>query len=175
MRSTRLIFWIFVPVLLALAVGGIWGSANYGPLGKPSPAILECSTLRTFVEKEEVAGKSEWQRYRSHVDEFVALPATSNLRIPVIEKMASSVIAVLGHDLTIYKELNKFPSCVVQNRREQLSALIDETESAINFLNGSTPIEGNYFKPELGTWNIAYYEEYLSALEFLKDSPKTNA
>jgi hypothetical protein len=53
--------------------------------------------------------------------------------------------------------------------------LIEETQSAINFLNGSTPIEGNYFSPELGTWNTAYYEEYLSALEFLEAPKKTAA
>ena len=82
--------------------------------------------------------------------------------------MAGSVIEVLGHHLAIYKEMNKFSACVVQSKRSQLSGLIEETESAINFLNGSTPINGNYFNPELGTWNTTYYEEYLSAVEFLK-------
>ena len=71
--------------------------------------------------------------------------------------------------------MDKFPSCVVQEKRTELPGLIEETESAINFLNGSTPINGNYFNPELGTWNTAYYEEYLSALDFLKAQPKTTA
>ncbi len=158
-----------------MAVGAIWSTAQYGPLGKPSPALLECSTLREFVESEEASGKSEWQKYRSLVDEFLALPATSDQRIPIIEAMAGTVIGVLGHDLTIYKEMDKFPSCVVKDKREQLDGFIEETQSAINFLNGSTAIEGNYFNPELGTWNTAYYEEYLSALEFLKDAPKATA
>lgn len=175
MRKTHPIFWIFVPVLLAISVGGVWGTANYGPLGKPSPAIAECSSLRNFVNNEESIGKVEWQQYRDLVDEFLALPAASNERIPLIERMASTVIGVLGHDLAIYKEMDKFPSCVVQEKRTELPGLIEETESAINFLNGSTPINGNYFNPELGTWNTAYYEEYLSALDFLKAQSKTTA
>lgn len=173
MRNTRPIFWIFVPVLLAISVGAIWGTANYGPLGKPSPAIAECSALRDFVTSEESSGKLKWQQYRDLVDEFIALPATSNQRIPLIEKIASAVTGVLGHDLAIYKEMDKFPGCVVQDKRSQISGLIEETQSAINFLNGSTPINGNYFNPELGTWNATYYEEYLSALDFLKASPKS--
>lgn len=175
MRKTHPIFWIFVPVLLAISVGGVWGTANYGPLGKPSPAIAECSSLRDFVNNEESIGKVEWQQYRDLVDEFLALPAASNERIPLIERMAITVIGVLGHDLAIYKEMDKFPSCVVQEKRTELPGLIEETESAINFLNGSTPINGNYFNPELGTWNTAYYEEYLSALDFLKAQSKTTA
>ena len=175
MRKTHPIFWIFVPVLLAISVGGVWGTANYGPLGKPSPAIAECSSLRDFIKNEESIGKVEWQQYRDLVDEFLALPEASNERIPLIERMASTVIGVLGHDLAIYKEMDKFPSCVVQEKRTELPGLIEETESAINFLNGSTPINGNYFNPELGTWNTAYYEEYLSALDFLKSQSKTTA
>lgn len=162
-------------MLLAISVGAIWGTANYGPLGKPSPAVVQCSTLRTFVASEESSGKSEWQKYRDLVDEYLALSATSDQRIPLIEKMASTVIGILGHDLAIYKEMEKFPSCVVQDKRSQITGLIDETQSAINFLNGSTPINGNYFNPELGTWNTTYYEEYLSALDFLKASPKSAA
>lgn len=82
--------------------------------------------------------------------------------------MASTVVEVLGHDLAIYKEMNKFPGCVLQAKRKDLSAMISETESAINFLNGSEPINGTYFDPELGTWNGSYYAEYSSALDFLK-------
>jgi hypothetical protein len=63
----------------------------------------------------------------------------------------------------------------VKDKREELGGLIEETESAINFLNGSAPIEGNYFDPELGTWNATYYEEYLSALDFLKASKEATA
>jgi hypothetical protein len=63
----------------------------------------------------------------------------------------------------------------VQSKRSQLSGLIEETQSAINFLNGSTPINGTYFNPELGTWNTTYYEEYISALEFLKSGSGAKA
>lgn len=141
---------------------------TYGPIGKPSQAAAECSTLKEFVKAEEVSGRASWTEYRGLVDQFLALSPSSDARIPLIEKMAGSVIDVLGHDLAIYKEMDKFSSCVVQSKRGQLSGLIDETAAAINFLNGSTPINGTYFNPELGTWNTTYYEEYLSALEFLK-------
>jgi hypothetical protein len=83
--------------------------------------------------------------------------------------MAASVIEVLGHDLTIYSQLNEFPKCVLQSKREQIPGLIEETETAINFLSGTTPIDGTYFDPKMGTWNSTYYEEYLTALDFLKD------
>lgn len=170
MRSTRPIFWIFVPILLVISLGALWGTFNYGPIGKPSQAASDCANLREFVTAEEVSGKASWTEYRGLVVQFLALTPTSNERIPIIEKMAGSVIEILGHDLAIYKEMNKFQSCVLQDKRSQLSGVIDETQSAINFLNGSAPINGNYFNPELGTWNTTYYEEYLSALEFLKSS-----
>jgi len=108
------------------------------------------------------------------IDQYLATDATSDQRVPIIESMASTVIDVLGHDLAIYKEMNKYPTCVLQEKRSGLSGMINETETAINFLNGSTPINGNYFDPKLGTWNTTYYEEYLSALDFLKPIKKTS-
>ena len=68
------------------------------------------------------------------------------------------------------EEMEKFTGCLLQSKRSEIPGLIEETESAIAFLNGSTPLNGNFFDPELGTWNTAYYEEYLSAQDFLKDS-----
>ena len=175
MRGTRPIFWIFVPVLLALSIGGVWGTVNYGPIGKPSPAVSECANLRDYITSEETSGKASWTEYRTYVDQYVALSSTSSDRITLVEKMAGSVIDVLGHDLAIYKEMNRYPSCVIQDKRQQISGFIDETESAINFLNGSAPINGNYFDPQLGTWNTAFYEEYMSALDYLKPLNKSNA
>jgi len=173
-RSTRPIFWIFVPVLLAISVGAIWGTVNYGPIGKPSQTAAECQNLQTFVTAEEESGKASWSEYRKLIDQYLAIDATSDQRVPIIEKMASTVIDVLGHDLAIYKEMNKYPTCVLQEKRSEISGMITETETAINFLNGSTPINGNYFDPKLGTWNTSYYEEYLSALDFLKPLKKTS-
>ena len=163
-----------MPVLLAISVGGIWGTVNYGPIGKPSQSAIECTNLRTFVTTEEAAGKDSWSEYRKLIDEYLAIDEGSSERVPVIEKMASTVIDVLGHDLAIYKEMNKFLSCVLQEKRSEISGMITETETAINFLNGSTPINGNFFDPKLGTWNTTYYEEYLSALDFLKPIKKTS-
>jgi hypothetical protein len=169
-RNTRPLFWIFVPILLALSIGAAWGTVHFGPIGKPSQAAVECSNLQKFVANEESEGKAEWVEYRSLVDQFLALSPTSDARIPLIEEMASKVIGVLGHDLLIYKEMEKFTGCLLQSKRSEIPGLIEETESAIAFLNGSTPLNGNFFDPELGTWNTAYYEEYLSAQDFLKDS-----
>ena len=163
-----------MPVLLAISVGGIWGTVNYGPIGKPSQAVIECTNLHTFVTTEEAAGKESWSEYRKLIDEYLAIDEGSSERVPVIEKMASTVIDVLGHDLAIYKEMNKYISCVLQEKRSEISGMITETETAINFLNGSTPINGNFFDPKLGTWNTTYYEEYLSALDFLKPIKKTS-
>lgn len=155
-------------------MGAIWGTVNYGPIGKPSQTAAECQNLQTFVTAEEESGKASWSEYRQLIDQYLAIDATSVQRVPIIEKMASTVIDVLGHDLAIYKEMNKYPTCVLQEKRSEISGMITETETAINFLNGSTPINGNYFDPKLGTWNTSYYEEYLSALDFLKPLKKTS-
>ena len=163
-----------MPVLLAISAGAIWGTINYSPIGKPSQAAVECDNLHTFVTAEEASGKASWNEYRKLIDQYLAIDATSDQRVPIIENMASTVIDVLGHDLAIYKEMNKYPSCVLQEKRSEISGMITETETAINFLNGSTPINGNYFDPKLGTWNTTYYEEYLSALDFLKPIKKTS-
>ena len=160
--------------MLAISVGAIWGTVNYGPIGKPSQTAAECQNLQTFVTAEEESGKASWSEYRQLIDQYLAIDATSDQRVPIIEKMASTVIDVLGHDLAIYKEMNKYPTCVLQEKRSEISGMITETETAINFLNGSTPINGNYFDPKLGTWNTSYYEEYLSALDFLKPLKKTS-
>jgi hypothetical protein len=174
MRNTRPAFWVFVPLLLAISVGAIWGTAHFGPIGKPSQAAIECSNVRQFVADEEELGRAKWIDYRTQVDQFLALSPTSPDRIPLIEEMASTVIEILGHDLAIYKELGEFSGCVLQSRRDEISGMIEETEATINFLNGSTPIDGTYFDPELGTWNTTYYEEFLSAMEFLKPGPQTD-
>lgn len=175
MRSTRPIFWIFVPVLLAISIGAIWGTATYGPIGKPSQAAADCKNLEVFVTAQEASGKARWSEYRKLIDQYLAIDATSDQRVPIIEMMASTVIDVLGRDLAIYKEMNKYQSCVLQEKRNEISGMITETETAINFLNGSTPINGNYFDPKLGTWNTDYYEEYLSALDFLKPTKSSQS
>lgn len=174
MRNTRPIFWVFVPLLLALSIGALWSTVHFGPIGKPSQAAVECSDLRQFITSEESLGRAKWVEYRYLVDDFLALPPTSADRVPIIEDMAGTVIEILGHDLAIYKELEKFSGCVLQSRRDEIPGIIEETESSINFLNGSTPIDGTYFDPELGSWNTTYYEEFLSAMDFLKPGPQAD-
>lgn len=161
-----------MPVLLALSMAGVWGTAHFGPIGKPSQVEIECNALRDLIVSEEGNGKAAWNQYRGFVKEYLATPPTASERAGLVEAMASVVIVVLGHDLTIYKELEKYPRCVLQSKRDQIAGMITETEATINFLNGSTPIEGNYFDPKLGSWNATFYEEYMSALEFLKSSVK---
>lgn len=168
MTKTRPFLWILVPIALILAGGSIWGTFQYGPIGKPSLAASECATLKEFIVDEERAGKAEWNNYRELANQFNDLDSNSSKRPQLVEAMAISVIEVLGHDLAIYKELQKFPSCVKSDRREGLAGIITETESAINFLNGSEAINGNFFNPQIGTWNTAYYSDYVSALDFLK-------
>lgn len=161
-----------VPILIILSMAGIWGTAHFGPIGKPSMVEAECKAVEDLIVREEGNGKAAWEQYRGFVQEYLALAPTSPDRAGLVEAMASSMIVVLGHDLTIYKELEKFPKCVLQSKRDQIAGMITETESTINFLNGSTPIEGNYFDPKLGSWNTAFYEEYISAMEFLKSQGK---
>ncbi|MFM1796268.1 MAG: hypothetical protein RL733_49 [Actinomycetota bacterium] len=158
-----------MPVLLAISLGAIWSTVHFGPIGKPSQTSIECKALRELIVEEEASGKTSWVEYRKLVDKFLSLQPDSSDRISVIEGMAATVIEVLGHDLTIYSQLNEFPKCVLQSKREQIPGLIEETETAINFLSGTTPIDGTYFDPKMGTWNSTYYEEYLTALDFLKD------
>lgn len=168
MRSTRPIFWIFVPLLAAFSATAIWATFHFGPIGKPSQVAIECENLRSFIIAEEVEGKGVWLQYRNLVDEYLALPPTSAERIPLVSEMAASIIEVLGHDLAIYQELESFPKCVLQSKKDELPGIIEETSAAINFLSGTAPIDGTYFDPKLGSWNSTYYEEYLSALDFLK-------
>jgi len=155
-------------VLAAISALSIWGTIHFGPIGKPSQEAAECNAVRELIITEEISGKAAWSEYRKLVDDFLALPPESSQRINVIESMAIKVVEVLGHDLTIYEELNSFPKCVTQSKRDQIPGMIEETQSAINFLNGSTPIDGNYFDPKVGTWNATFYEEYLSAVDYLK-------
>lgn len=168
MSKTKPIAWIFVPILLALAVAASWASYNYGPLGKPAPVNSACSDLKSFITSEESLGKSQWQQYRSLVTEYQGLGTSSTQRVPLVKEMAITVIDVLGHDLAIYKEMNKNQSCVLAAKRSEITTMITDTESAINFLNGSQSINGTYFNPDLGTWNTNYYSDYVTALDYLK-------
>ncbi|MEN9542550.1 MAG: hypothetical protein RJB54_397 [Actinomycetota bacterium] len=170
MKTLR--YWLALPILLAISIFAVWGTLHFGPIGKPSQQALECQSVRELIVTEEVAGKAAWTQYRNLVDQYLGLAPESPDRITLVEEMAGSVIVVLGHDLTIYKELEKFPKCVLRSKREQIPGLIEETQAAIDFLSGNTPIDGTYFDPKIGSWNATYYEEYLSAQEYLIGTPK---
>lgn len=157
-----------MPISLVLALGSIYGTFHYGPTGRSAATANECAKLKSLIISEEKAGKSEWNRYRDLADQFNALAPNSSQRAPIVESIAMSVIEVLGHDLTIYKEMQRYPNCLKAGRVDSLSGIIDEVVSAINFLNGSEAINGSYFDPSQGNWNTTYYAEYVSALDFLK-------
>lgn len=168
MSKTKPVAWIFVPILLLLGVGAGWASLNYGPLGKPAAVNSACSDLKSFITSEESLGKTQWEQYRALVTKFKGLTSNSTDRVPLVKQMAITVIDVLGHDLAIYKEMNRNTNCVLAAKRSELATMITDTESAINFLNGSESINGTYFNPDLGTWNTNYYADYVTALDYLK-------
>lgn len=170
MKSLR--YWLALPILLSLSIFAVWGTLHFGPIGKPSQQALECQAVKDLVVSEEVEGKRAWIQYRKQVDQYLALATDSPERISLVEDMASSIIVVLGHDLTIYKELEKYPKCVLRSKRDQIPGLVEETQAAINFLSGSSPIDGTYFDPNMGSWNATYYEEFLTAQDFLIGSIK---
>lgn len=173
-QKTRPALWIMVPVALILAATSIWGTFHYGPIGKPSQTSIECEALKEFILDEEVTGREEWSKYRDLVDQYLALAPTAN-RASAVEEIAFTVVKVLENDLKIYEEMEKFPSCVLRDKRQELPSVIEETKSAIGFLSGSEAINGTFFDPESGSWNPDYYNEYLSATEFLKNQqPKAD-
>jgi len=174
-QRTKPLYWLLLPVLLFISAASFWATAHYGPIGKASSATADCANLRILIVAEEAQGKPRWQEYRSLVTQLGTLPENSAARAPLVEQIAGALIDVLGHDLTIYKEMNTYPSCVLMDKRQDLPTMITETESAINFLNGSKDIDGNFFDPKLGTWNSSYYAEYLSAIGFLKESSSSSA
>lgn len=168
-RTTKPAFWILVPVLLSLALGSFWAVGYFGPTGNNKSAITNtCTDLRAFIQQEEIPGKTKWQEYRTLVTQLSTLATNSTERSPLVEQIAGTIIEVLGHDLTIYKEMNRNISCVLTDKRKDIPSMISDTEQAINFLNGSTAIQGTYFDPALGTWNSNYYSEYMSALDLLQ-------
>ena len=118
-----------MPVLLASSAGAIWGTVNYGPIGKPSKSAIECNNLHTFVTAEEASGKASWNEYRKLIDQYLAIDATSDQRVPIIESMASTVIDVLGHDLAIYKEMNDTASSLNIQLEEAVASQVDLTST----------------------------------------------
>jgi hypothetical protein len=143
-------------------------------MGRTTASVGQCDELRGYIIGEEEAGRLEWSNYRDLADQLNSLSPNSAERAPLVESIAISVIGILGHDLAIYKEMQRFPDCVKANRLKNLTGIIGETESAINFLNGSEAINGTFFDPSLGNWNTEYYAEYVSALDYLKgQSPTT--
>jgi hypothetical protein len=164
----RVVLWVLVPITSILSVASIWATFHYGPFGKPSQSALRCAEVRELILDEEVAGKAQWNVYRQQVEEFKTLPADSPDRGIAVSEISLSVIDVLGHDLTIYQALEENIGCVKMDRREDVPGLVTETASTINYLNGSEPINGVFFNPELGSWNVDFYSQYASALDFLK-------
>ena len=117
-QATRPVFWLLVPVLLAISFASFWAVGTYGPIGKASAPAPSCSDLRTTIEQEEIPGKAKWQEYRGLVDQLSTLANASTERPALVQKIAGTIIEVLGHDLTIYKEMNRNISCVLLDKRK---------------------------------------------------------
>lgn len=166
MKIGRVVLWVLVPITSLLAITSVWATFHYGPFGKPSQSAIECSDLKSFILDEEVAGKAQWNLYQQEISKFKAASATE--RPAIVKNISLTLIEVLGHDLTIYREMQSHISCVKMDKRGQVPGLITETSSTINFLNGSEPLNGVFFNPDLGSWNVDFYKEYLSAIDFLK-------
>lgn len=160
MKKANRALWILVPLCLVLALGSIWGTFRFGPSGSKAYLAKQCDTLKTFILDEEMAGKADWTIYKRQVSEYLALDVEAN-RTSLVESMVTSVVKVLEHDLKIYERMNKYPSCLVESRKDELPTLLDETQSAIDYLNTS-------FSAETGEWNTDFYVDYISASEFLK-------
>lgn len=164
--KSRPILWLLVPLLLGLAGASAWSTLHFSPIGKTSQNSFQCRELKNFILQEEVTGRSDWNEYRDLVGQYQALPQGSD-KSAIVEEIALVVVKVLEHDLNIYYEMENRLDCLVSDKRTQLSAIIAETESAIKFLNGSEAIGGDYFDPSQGNWNPDYYNEFISATEFL--------
>lgn len=152
--------WVLVPLSLVFAVASVWGTFHFGPTGSKAFINKQCDSLRTFILDEELAGKADWTVYKRQVGEYLALDPESN-RSSSVDSIVSSVVKVLQHDLKIYERLNKYPVCLLASRKDELPTLLDETRSAIDYLNGS-------FSAADGEWNADFYADYVSAAQFLK-------
>lgn len=161
MKKANRALWILVPLCLVLALGSIWGTFRFGPSGSKAYLAKQCDSLKAFISEEETAGKADWTIYKKQVGDYLALATEAN-KTPVVESIVKSVVKVLEHDLQIYERMNKYPSCLLASRRDEISTMLDETRSAIEYLNTS-------FSADTGEWNADFYADYMSASKFLKN------
>ncbi|NDB07956.1 MAG: hypothetical protein EBX97_04640 [Actinobacteria bacterium] len=167
MKKASPALWILVPLSLIFAAGSIWATFHFGPTGSKAYTKEQCDSLKTFILDEELAGKADWTIYKKQVGEYLGLNPEVN-RSTIVDSMATSVVKVLEHDLKIYERLNRFPSCLLSTRKDELPGLIDETRSAIEYLRES-------FDSTTGEWNTDFYADYMSATQFLKSQKETNS
>ena len=86
----------------------------------------------------------------------------------LVTLMADQVVKVLSSDLIIYQEMFKYRSCLKSDFNAQLEATISDTQMTIDFLLGTTQIEGQSFDPTTGAWNTDFYDIYESATNYIK-------
>lgn len=163
-KKTSPALWILVPLSLMLALGSIWATFQFGPTGSKDYLAKQCDSLRTFILDEEIAGKADWTIYKQQVGQYIDLDPAVN-RTSIVESIVTSVVKVLEHDLKIYERMNKYPACVLSTRKDEVPTLLDETQTAIEYLK-----EG--FSAETGEWNTDFYADYMSASQFLKGNKK---
>jgi TPR repeat protein/formylglycine-generating enzyme required for sulfatase activity len=127
----------------------------------------DCANLRAFVVNEEKSGRAKWQQYRALTGRLDSLPRNSPQRSPLVRQIASTLIAVLSHDLNIYRQMARYPACVKPEIQQRIPSMISEAESFIGFLEGRQGLDGLYFDPNFSGWNSEYYSEYFTATDFL--------
>jgi len=170
MKSTKPIYWLLLPILLTLSAGSIWGTIHFFP--KPtvlnSAEVNQCLNLREFVMSEEVVGQKKWSTYHSEALKYKTGLSNKTRTIELVKLIANEAIGVLQSDLKIYEEMNANRICLTVSFEKNLSTIITDTQSSIDFLLGQGEINGQMFDPNQGNWNIAFYDAYESAIKYLK-------
>ncbi len=170
MKSTKPIYWLLLPVLLALSAGSIWGTLNFYPKQSASDMskLSQCQNLRDFVISEEIIGQAKWGTYHSDVLKYKTGLSDQARTIALVKLIANEAIEVLQSDLRIYEEMDANRVCLTPTFEKNLSTVITDTQSSIDFLLGQGEISSQMFDPNQGTWNPAFYDAYESAVKYLK-------
>jgi hypothetical protein len=169
-KPRKALLWLLVPLFSVLAVGSAWATVHFLPRSSSQTTSTspECLQLQQFVMREELNGKSLWTQYHSNVLQYKAGISDKARNVQLVTLMADQVVKVLSSDLIIYQEMFKYRSCLKSDFNAQLEATISDTQMTIDFLLGTTQIEGQSFDPTTGAWNTDFYDIYESATNYIK-------
>ena len=117
---------------------------------------------------EEEVGQKKWSTYHSEVLKYKTGLSDKTRTIELVKLIANEAIGVLQSDLKIYEEMDANRICLTVSFEKDLSTVITDTQSSIDFLLGQGEISGQMFDPNQGNWNTAFYDAYESAVKYLK-------